>query len=162
MAGPKRSFAQLPYHERDGTNALWAATVGAHCLFNRLQVRLGSTLIEDIQEFGKLTEIMEKLSMSPQKRMDQEQLGFRTLAASANGSYFLADQQARCTNDCSKWQQESLHQIWFEWAILTESVDSIACSCRTGVADSVEFGTSSTGDDHQSQWHNLLPELHTY
>ena len=26
----------------DGTNALWPATVGAHCLFDRLQVRLGA------------------------------------------------------------------------------------------------------------------------
>ena len=67
----------------DGTNALWPATVGAHCLFDRLQVRLGSTLIEDIQEFGKLTEIMQKLSMSPQKKMEEGQLGFGTTAASA-------------------------------------------------------------------------------
>jgi len=76
----------------DGTNALWPATVGAHCLFDRLQVRLGSTLVEDIQEFGKLTEIMQKMSMSPQKKMDEGQLGFGTAAASVNGSYFLADQ----------------------------------------------------------------------
>ncbi len=76
----------------DAANALWPATVGAHCLFDRLQVRLGSTLVEDIQDFGKLTEIMQKLSMSPQKKMDEGQLGFGTSAASANGSYFLADQ----------------------------------------------------------------------
>ena len=76
----------------DGTNALWPATVGAHCLIDRLQIRLGSTLVEDIQDYGKLTEIMQKLSMSPQKKMDEGQLGFGTSAASANGSYFLADQ----------------------------------------------------------------------
>ena len=34
----------------DGTNALFPATVGAHCLFDRLQIRLGSTLVEDIQD----------------------------------------------------------------------------------------------------------------
>ncbi len=76
----------------DGTNALWPATPSASVLFDRLQVRLGSTLVEDIQDFGKLTHIMEMLSMSPQKKMDMAQLGFGTQAASANGSYFLADQ----------------------------------------------------------------------
>ena len=76
----------------DGTNALFPATVGAHCLFDRLTVRLGSTLIEDIQEFGKLTEIMTRMSASPAKKMDMGQLGFGTAAATANGSYFLADQ----------------------------------------------------------------------
>jgi hypothetical protein len=49
-------------------------------------------LVEDIQDFGKLTEIMQKLSMSPQKKMDEGQLGFGTAAATVNGSYFLADQ----------------------------------------------------------------------
>ena len=76
----------------DGTNALFPATPSASVLFDRLQVRLGSTLVEDIQDFGKLTHIMEILSMSPQKKMDMAQLGFGTQAASANGSYFLADQ----------------------------------------------------------------------
>jgi len=49
--------------------------------------------VEQIDQFGKVTEIMQKLSMSPQKKMDQGQLGFGMQAASANGSYFLADQQ---------------------------------------------------------------------
>ena len=89
---PSTALLSFLITNTDGTNALWPATVGAHCLFDRLQVRLGSTLVEDIQEFGKLTEIMQKLSMSPQKKMDQGQLGFGTAAASVNGSYFLADQ----------------------------------------------------------------------
>ncbi len=89
---PSTALLSFLITNTDGTNALWPATVGAHCLFDRLQVRLGSTLVEDIQEFGKLTEIMQKMSMSPQKKMDEGQLGFGTAAASANGSYFLADQ----------------------------------------------------------------------
>lgn len=56
----------------DGTNALFPATVGAHCLFDRLQLRLGSTLIEDVSDFGKLTEIMQKMSMSPQKKWTKD------------------------------------------------------------------------------------------
>ena len=78
--------------ETSGTNALWPAAPEASILFDRCQLRLGSTLIEDVQEFGKLCHIMTKLSMSPQKKMDHAQLGFGTAAASANGSYFLADQ----------------------------------------------------------------------
>ena len=38
--------------ETGGAHALFPATPGAHCLFERLQVRLGSTLVEDIQDFG--------------------------------------------------------------------------------------------------------------
>ena len=89
---PSTALLSFLITNTDATNALFPATVGAHCLFDRLQLRLGSTLVEDIQEFGKLTEIMQKMSMSPQKKMDEGQLGFGTAAASANGSYFLADQ----------------------------------------------------------------------
>ena len=32
----------------DATNALFPATVGAHCLFDKLQLRLGNTLVEDV------------------------------------------------------------------------------------------------------------------
>ena len=73
----------------DAANALWAATAESSCLFDRMQVRLGSTLIEDIQDYNKLGHIMTKLSMSPQKKMDAAQFGFGTQAASVNGSYFL-------------------------------------------------------------------------
>jgi hypothetical protein len=81
----------------DATNALWAATAESSCLFDRMQVRLGSTLIEDIQDYGELAHIMTKLSMSPQKKMDAAQLGFGTQAASVNGSYFLAGQNDKQT-----------------------------------------------------------------
>lgn len=89
---PETALLSFLITNTDGTNALFPATVGAHCLFDRLQIRLGSTLVEDIQDYGKLCEIMQKMSMSPQKKMDQGQLGFGTQAASATGSYFLADQ----------------------------------------------------------------------
>ena len=69
----------------DGTNALWPAAPEASVLFDRLQIRLGSTLVEDIQDYGKLAHIMTKLSMSPQKKMDAAQLGFGTQAASVDG-----------------------------------------------------------------------------
>ena len=75
-----------------GVHELFPAAPEASVLFDRLQIRLGSTLVEDIQDFNKLTHIMSKLSMSPQKKLDLAQLGFGTAAATANGSYFLADQ----------------------------------------------------------------------
>ena len=78
--------------ETGGAHALFPAAPEASVLFDRLQIRLGSTLVEDIQDYNKLAHIMSKLSMTPQKKMDMAQLGFGTSAASADGSYFLADQ----------------------------------------------------------------------
>ncbi len=37
---------------------LWPAAPEASILFDRLQVRLGSTLVEDIQEYSKLTQLI--------------------------------------------------------------------------------------------------------
>ncbi len=76
----------------DNNLSLWPATPEASCLFDRLQVRLGSTLVEDIQEYGKLSHIMTKLSMSPQKKLDHAQLGFGTQVPASNPNYYLADQ----------------------------------------------------------------------
>ena len=76
----------------DNTNALWPAAPEASVLFDRLQIRLGSTLVEDIQEFGKLSHIMTKLSMSPQKKLDHAQLGFGTQVPASNPNFNLADQ----------------------------------------------------------------------
>ena len=75
-----------------GHLALWPATPGAECLFSRLQIRLGSTLVEDIQEYGKLSHLMHQLSQSPQKRLEQGHLGFGTQAATAAGGYSLTGQ----------------------------------------------------------------------
>lgn len=52
------------------------ATVAPHCLFNRLQIRIGgSALIEDIDDFGRLTEQFTRL-VPNEKRMNEEALGF--------------------------------------------------------------------------------------
>ena len=72
----------------DLNNELFPATPEVACLFDRLQIRLSSTLVEDIQEYGKLTHIMSKFSMDPQKKMDSAALGFGT--ASTTNSLFLA------------------------------------------------------------------------
>ena len=61
------------------THELFPASNCVASLFERLQLRLGSTLIEDIQEFGKLTIAMEEHSMGPQKKLDYAQLGYGTI-----------------------------------------------------------------------------------
>ena len=50
----------------DNTNALFPAAPEASILFDRCQLRLSSSLVEDIQEFNKLCHIFTKFSMSPQ------------------------------------------------------------------------------------------------
>ena len=37
---------------------------------------MGATLLEDIQELGKLTHLLQSFSMSPQKRVNEAQIGF--------------------------------------------------------------------------------------
>ena len=70
-----------------GAQPLRAATVGAHCLFDTLIVRMGSTEIERIDQFGKVTEILTKLSYSSQKRIEMGMLGFGTQAFGASDSH---------------------------------------------------------------------------
>ena len=89
---PSTVLVSMLLTNTDGTNALFPAAPEATILIDRLQVRLGSTLIEDIQEFGKLTHIMEKLSMTPQKKLDCAQIGFGTVTPTTNPNMFLADQ----------------------------------------------------------------------
>jgi len=72
----------------DANHDLFPATPDPSCLFERLQIRLGSTLVEDIQQFGKLTDLMTKLSMSPQKKMDHYQTGFGVRSPGNDKSYF--------------------------------------------------------------------------
>ena len=85
----------------DGTNALWPATVGAHCLFDRLQVRLGSSLAEDISEYGKLCEILQKLSMSPAKNGPGTAQFWNYSCISKR--VVLSRRSARRTNHRSEW-----------------------------------------------------------
>ena len=76
----------------DTVNALWPATVGAHCLFDSVTIRMGSTEVERIDQFGKLSEIMTKYSMSPQKRMEVGMLGFGTQVKATNPNMYMTDQ----------------------------------------------------------------------
>ena len=76
-----------------GSNDLFPASPDVSCLFSRLQIRMGATLVEDIQEFGKLTIAMEEHSMGPQKKLDYAQLGFGTIdPPTSDVSHFGPDQ----------------------------------------------------------------------
>ena len=77
---------------KDTTNELFPASPNVCSLFSRLQIRMGSTLVEDIEQYGKLCHIMTKLSMSPGKMMDMDQLGFGTVHPATNPNHFLAGQ----------------------------------------------------------------------
>ena len=81
---------------RSTTLDLFPATPNPAVLFNRLQLRMGSTLIEDIEQYGKLSNIMTKLSMSPGKMMDMNQLGFGTENVATNPNPFW---QVNMTHD---------------------------------------------------------------
>ena len=59
----------------DGTNALWPATPSASILFDRLQIRLGSTLVEDIQDYWRLAHIMNCYLRAHRRRWTWHTLG---------------------------------------------------------------------------------------
>ena len=54
---------------------LQPSTVGAHCLFERLQIRCGGQLVEDIDHYGRTTEIFERC-IPAEKRINYGGLGF--------------------------------------------------------------------------------------
>ena len=67
-----------------GTKALQPATVGAHSLFERLQIRVGGQLVEDIDHFGAVTEAFERC-VPAEKRLNFGGLGFgQVLAGTTN------------------------------------------------------------------------------
>ena len=76
-----------------GTADLFPASGCVASLFERLQIRLGSSLVEDIQDFGKLTVAMEEHSMSSQKKLAYDAIGFGTEPLpSTHASFFSPGQ----------------------------------------------------------------------
>jgi hypothetical protein len=62
----------------DTVNALYPATSGAHCLFERYQCRIASTSVEDQEHFGRLVETFTRL-MPTEKKLNEGALGFGTV-----------------------------------------------------------------------------------
>jgi len=89
---PQTVLLSMLITNTDTVNSLWPATVGSHCLFDSVTIRMGSTEVERIDQFGKLTEIMTKYSMSPQKRMEVGMLGFGTQVKASNPNMYMTDQ----------------------------------------------------------------------
>ena len=63
---PASFLVSFNIQNMDGTNALFPASCDSSVLFSRLQIRCGATLVEDIQEFGKLTHLLNP-SVCPHK-----------------------------------------------------------------------------------------------
>ena len=82
----------MQINNTDTTNALLPATVGVHNLFSRVQIRLGSTLVEDVQEYGKVCELFSKIAHSPAKRIEEGHIGFGTANVTTNPDKFLDSQ----------------------------------------------------------------------
>jgi len=61
----------------DQHKALYPATSGAHCLFERYQCRIASTGVEDQEHFGRLVEGFTRL-MPTEKKLNESALGFGT------------------------------------------------------------------------------------
>ena len=98
---PSTCLLSMMINNADANLSLFPATVGAHCLFERLDIRMGSTLVESISEYGKLCEIMTKLSMGPGKLLNEGQYGFGTDLPNATQNLFPAGQhEARRVEQC--------------------------------------------------------------
>ena len=74
----------------DNANELWPATTGCHCLFDRLTLKMGSTVVEDIQDFNKITQMLTRLSVPADKHKDQAQLGFGSDATNEHDARKIA------------------------------------------------------------------------
>ena len=61
----------------DDAKALYPATSGAHCLFERYQCRIASTGVEDLEHYGRTVEGFTRL-MPTEKKLNDSALGFGT------------------------------------------------------------------------------------
>ena len=89
---PSSVLLSFLIRETGGVHSLFPASPNPAILFNRFQLRLGSTLIEDVQDWGKLNHIMSMYSMSPGKLRDYHQTGFGTEETATNPNAFLSSQ----------------------------------------------------------------------
>ena len=89
---PSSVLISMTIRNKHATNALWPATCGAHCLFQRLQVYFGSTEVENLEGFGKITEALTKLSLGPAKRLDMARMGFGVDIPAQHPNLFLDGQ----------------------------------------------------------------------
>ena len=82
-----------------GTDALWPASPDANCLFERIDIRLGGNLVESVSESARVNELLTRLTMSPQKKLNSAQMGFgtNTPAATDNTGWSAAFQHEAAT-----------------------------------------------------------------
>ena len=72
------TFSAMFENEGTEVEGCWPATPDANCLFERIDVRMGGQLIESITESARCNQLFTLLTMSPQKRLNNAQIGFGT------------------------------------------------------------------------------------
>ncbi len=78
------------FQNLDAVHAAWPATPDANCLFERIDIRCGGTLIESVTESARCNSLFTQLTMSPQKKINLAQLGFGTAIPTAEPDWSAA------------------------------------------------------------------------
>ena len=76
---------------------LQAVTPDANCLFERMDIRVGGVLVESVTDFARCNTLFSRLTMSAQKRLNLEQLGFGTQVSSTPPEWDAASQHVAAT-----------------------------------------------------------------
>ena len=96
---PESVYFSADFENLDSTNAAFAATPDANCLFERISIRMGGQLIEDITESARCNELFTRLTMSPQKKLNMAQMGFGTKVPTSAEDWSAANNHEAGTVD---------------------------------------------------------------
>ena len=75
---PESVYFSAEIENTSTTHDLWPLTPNAGCLFERMEVRLGGQLIEQVTEYNRVNELFTRITMDPMKKLNQAFYGFRT------------------------------------------------------------------------------------
>ena len=64
---PESVLMSAEFANLDASNAAWPAAPDAGVLFERVDVRMGGTLVESITEYARCNELFTRLTMNPTK-----------------------------------------------------------------------------------------------
>ena len=87
---PTTLIFSAEFENLDSANEAFPATPDPHCLFERMDIRLGGQLIESVTDVGRCNELFTRLTMSPQKKVNLAQTGFGTAIPSAEPDWSSA------------------------------------------------------------------------
>ena len=87
---PETLIFSAEFENLDSNNEAFPATPDPHCLFERMDIRLGGQLVESVTDVGRCNELFTRLTMSPQKKVNLAQTGFGTAIPSAEPDWSSA------------------------------------------------------------------------